>query len=154
MTGAALGTLREGEPGAGEAVVHASCVAFDGVGVLILGPSGAGKSALALQLMAIGAALVADDRTALSAHAGRVRAGAPPGLPACIEARGIGLLAAPLAGPVPLALVVDLGQREAERLPSRRVWVWRAIAVDCIHGPATGYFPAAIRQYMIGGRAG
>jgi HPr kinase/phosphorylase len=134
------------------AVLHASCVAFDGAGVLILGPSGAGKSTLALQLMALGAALVADDRTALAVDAGRVRATAPPGLPACIEARGIGLLAAPLAGPVPLALVVDLGRHEAERLPPRRTWHWGQVAVDCIHGPATGYFPAAIRQYVIGGR--
>ena len=37
--------------------------ASDGRGLLILGPSGAGKSALALQLIALGARLVADDRT-------------------------------------------------------------------------------------------
>ena len=36
-------------------LVHASCVAVDGKGLLILGPSGAGKSALALALIAMGA---------------------------------------------------------------------------------------------------
>ena len=41
--------------------LHASCIAVHGRGVLILGPSGAGKSSLALQLMALGADLVADD---------------------------------------------------------------------------------------------
>jgi len=42
--------------------IHASCVAVDGKGLLITGASGSGKSALALQLMAFGAHLIADDR--------------------------------------------------------------------------------------------
>ena len=46
-------------------IVHASCIAHRGRGLLILGPSGAGKSTLALEMMAYGAALVADDRTVL-----------------------------------------------------------------------------------------
>lgn len=138
----------------GVVVLHASCVAFDGRGVLILGPAGAGKSALALQLMALGAALVADDRTAVAptADGARLAARAPPGLPPLIEARGIGLLR---AVPVPeaiLALVVDLGAAEAARLPPRRVWHGCGIAVECIHGPATPHFPAAIRQYIRHGR--
>lgn len=49
--------------GADRTILHASCVALDGRGLLILGPSGSGKSALALELMALGADLVADDRT-------------------------------------------------------------------------------------------
>ncbi|MDA3887407.1 MAG: serine kinase, partial [Allgaiera sp.] len=61
----------------GESILHASCVALDGRGVLILGPSGAGKSGLALQLMALGARLVADDRTRLNPRAGRLIARAP-----------------------------------------------------------------------------
>ena len=44
--------------------LHASFVAINGRGVLILGPSGAGKSALALQLIAFGAKLVAGDNGA------------------------------------------------------------------------------------------
>ena len=44
-------------------ILHGSCVAVEGRGVLIVGPSGAGKSSLALALMALGAELVADDRT-------------------------------------------------------------------------------------------
>jgi HPr kinase/phosphorylase len=44
-------------------VLHATTVAIGGRGVLILGPSGSGKSGLALELMAMGAGLVADDRT-------------------------------------------------------------------------------------------
>ena len=46
------------------------------------GPSGAGKSSLALQLMAWGADLVADDRTLLRERSdGAIEALAPPTLP-------------------------------------------------------------------------
>ncbi|MFN3641605.1 MAG: HPr kinase/phosphorylase [Gemmobacter sp.] len=154
---------RTGRAGAGPAaagaaadpspdILHASCVALGRVGVIILGPSGSGKSALALRLMALGLALVADDRVALTASGEAIEAAAPPGLPAMIEARGIGLLAARLAPPTPIVLAVDLGWTETDRLPPRRVWSWHGISVDCVHGPATGHFPAAIVQYITCGR--
>ena len=67
--------------------IHASAVALDGQGVLILGPSGAGKSALALQLIGLGAQLVGDDRIALDRVGGDVIASAPAALAGLIEAR-------------------------------------------------------------------
>jgi HPr kinase/phosphorylase len=136
----------------GAVVLHASCVAFGERGVLIIGPSGAGKSALALQLLAFGARLVADDRTLVIPEGGRLSVRAPAGLPALIEARGIGLLRATPVTTAALCLVVDLGAVETARLPPRRVWQCCGIAVDCVHGPATPHFPAAIRQYIIAGR--
>ena len=45
--------------------VHATCVAVNGKGVLIVGASGSGKSTLALQMLAMGAELVADDQVIL-----------------------------------------------------------------------------------------
>ena len=42
--------------------IHASAVALGPVGLLIMGASGSGKSSLALELMARGAKLVADDQ--------------------------------------------------------------------------------------------
>ncbi|HHY02835.1 MAG TPA: serine kinase, partial [Paracoccus sp.] len=87
--------------------IHASAVAIEGRGLLILGPSGAGKSSLALALMAQGALLVADDRVLLDASEGQLIAACPAPLLGRIEARGVGILAAPPAGPVPLAQVVD-----------------------------------------------
>ena len=41
--------------------LHASAVAIEGRAVLITGPSGSGKSGLALDIIALGARLVADD---------------------------------------------------------------------------------------------
>ena len=136
----------------GPGALHASCVAFGEHGVLILGPSGAGKSALALHLMALGAALVADDRVALTARDGALVASAPPGLPPLIEARGIGLLRADLQASARVALVVDLGQTETHRLPPKRHLMLHGVAVALVLGPVTGHFAAAIRHYILSGR--
>jgi HPr kinase/phosphorylase len=133
-------------------ILHASCVAFGDRGVLILGPSGAGKSALALQLMALGAGLVADDRVHVSPRGGGLIASAPPGLPALIEARGIGLLHAPLLDAAWVRLAVDLSRAETERLPPQRRMIFHDVAVELVLGPVTGHFPAAIRHYVLSGR--
>ncbi|MEF9600929.1 HPr kinase/phosphatase C-terminal domain-containing protein, partial [Paracoccus sp. PXZ] len=73
-------------------ILHASCIAHRGRGLLILGPSGAGKSTLALEMMAFGATLVADDRTILRREGGRIVADAPDSIRGRIEARGVGIL--------------------------------------------------------------
>ncbi|KUJ77454.1 HPr kinase/phosphorylase [Ruegeria profundi] len=99
------------------AIVHGTCVAVEGRGALVVGPSGSGKSALALQMMAYGAALVADDRVALSMVDGAAIADAVPTLRGVIEARGVGLLRARTAGATPVCYVVDLDQSEPARLP-------------------------------------
>ena len=65
--------------------MHATTVALRGRGLLILGPSGSGKSTLALQLMAVGARLVADDRTDLTAQGDDVVASCPAALVGTIE---------------------------------------------------------------------
>ena len=44
-----------------EALVHATCVVVEGVGLLLRGPSGSGKSDLALRLIELGWRLVADE---------------------------------------------------------------------------------------------
>ena len=137
---------------AGTLVLHATCVAFEGRGVLILGPAGSGKSALGLNLMALGAALVADDRTEIAAGPNGLTATAPPGLPPLIEARGVGLLRAAVQPQARLVLAVDLGQTEHDRLPPWREWMHKGHALPLVHGPSTGHFPAAIRQYILSGR--
>lgn len=136
-----------------ETVLHASCVAFEGAGVLILGASGSGKSALALELMARGAALVADDRVILRERAGRVIAAAPEAIAGRIEARFVGILNAAPAGPVPLRLVVDLDHVETGRLPPQRSKNLLGISLPLLHNAGISHFPAAILQYLRAGRS-
>lgn len=131
--------------------LHATTVAFGGRGLLILGPSGSGKSGLALQLMAMGAALVADDRTLVSRDGPQLVAACPPALSGLIEARGLGILRAAPAGPVPLALAVDLSQVETARLPLPRAMTLLDVDLPLLHKADTAYFPAALRQYILCG---
>jgi HPr kinase/phosphorylase len=134
-------------------VVHASCVAFAGRALLILGPSGSGKSALALDLMALGGGLVADDRTELARAGAALVASCPPAIAGRIEARGTGLLRADPHPPAPVVLAVDLARAEAARLPPRRETVLLGLAVPLVWRSAQTAFPAALRQYMLAGRS-
>ena len=99
---------------------HSTCVSVDGVGILIVGPSGSGKSTLAMKLIALGAFLVGDDRCLLQRDERGITVERPPNLPMGIEARGIGILRAPMEDDARLGLIVDLGQKETERLPEHR----------------------------------
>lgn len=131
---------------------HASCVAVDGNGLLILGASGAGKSALALQLMGLGAALVADDQTELRVVAGQLVASAPARLSGIIEARGVGLLRSPPVPFAPVRLVVDLSQHETERLPPSRKVAILGVACDLVHAAQAAHFPVALLCWLRNGR--
>ncbi|WP_449042655.1 HPr kinase/phosphorylase [Paracoccus sp. (in: a-proteobacteria)] len=133
--------------------IHASAVVVEGQGLLILGPSGAGKSSLALALMAQGAQLVADDRVLLDARDGRLIAACPPPLAGRIEARGVGILSAAAAGPVPVAQVVDLGRAETMRLPPRRSITLQGIVLPLVLGPMGPHLAPALRQLLLGGRS-
>lgn len=133
-------------------ILHASCVAFAGRGLLILGCAGSGKSSLALSLMALGASLVADDRTQLSEDDGAILAWSPPPIRGMIEARGIGILCADTVEQVTLAAVIDLNETETERLPPARTRRLFAQDLPLLHGPLTPTLPAALLQYLKGGR--
>lgn len=133
-------------------LVHASCVSLAGQGLLILGPSGAGKSTLALQLMGLGAVLVADDQVALRREGDQVLAEAPPRLCGLIEARGVGLLRADAVGPVPLVLVVDLAEAEPDRLPPHRQITLLGCPIPLVLGRGAHHLSFVLLQYLKGGR--
>lgn len=101
-------------------VLHASAVAVGNRGLLICGASGSGKSSLALQMIALGATLVADDRVLVRRRPeGGLHLSCPEPIRGRIEARGFGLLAAPFTTAIAVARV-DLDSTETERLPTAR----------------------------------
>ena len=134
------------------AIVHATCVALNGRGLLITGASGSGKSALALALMGLGADLVSDDRVQLARRGGRLLADAPPAIRGLIEARGMGLLVARPAGPTPVVAVVDLEREETERLPPPRETLLLGVALPHLRMVGAARFPPALIQYHRAGR--
>lgn len=133
-------------------LLHASCVAVKGRGLLITGPSGAGKSALALQLMALGADLVADDQTLLTAEEGRLIARAPQATAGLIEARFIGILKAPALDKAEVALVVDLAQEETERLPPTREILLAGLPCALASFTAAPHLSASLWCWLAHGR--
>jgi HPr kinase/phosphorylase len=134
--------------------LHASAVAFEDKAALITGPSGSGKSSLALELIALGARLVADDGVLLRlAPDGRVLARAPEAIRGLVEARGVGLLRADPVDDIALALVVDLSRTEKDRLPPERTTHLLGVALPLLHKVASPHFAAAIRLYLAGGRS-
>ena len=133
-------------------ILHASCVALDGRGLLILGPSGAGKSGLALRLMAMGARLVADDRTEISQKGDALIARCPPAISGLIEARGVGILRAEPLAQAAVVLAVDLGRNESQRLPQRHKITFLNATIDLVLATQSAHFEAALCCYLRDGR--
>ena len=83
-----------------ETQVHGVLCEVLGVGILLLGPSGIGKSECALELVARGHQLVADDVVRLRREGSTVLGSAPKRIRHYTEIRGLGLLYVPdLYGP-------------------------------------------------------
>jgi len=119
--------------------------------VLLRGPSGSGKSAIALQLLAYGCQLVADDLVVLNSD-GPVLIAKAAGPLNGIEARGVGILNASRLPQAQVTLVVDLGQIETARLPDQRSITICAVTLPLLHKCEGPHFPAAIFHYMRHGR--
>ena len=129
-------------------ILHASSVALAGRAALILGESGSGKSALALALMARGAALIADDRTELQHDGSQVIASCPPTIRGKIEARGVGILTTPAADPAPVSLVIDLDSVETERLPPLRHVQIHGKPLPLVYKVESSHFVDAVLLYL------
>jgi serine kinase of HPr protein (carbohydrate metabolism regulator) len=103
---------------------HATAIVVAETGLLFVGPSGSGKSAAAFACIQAAAsrgwnaALVADDRTNLSAHGGRCVASCPEPIRGLLELRGGGIARVRHLGRAVIHLIVAPGSPSAEtRLP-------------------------------------
>ena len=90
-------------------LLHATAVAINGAGVLLLGPSGSGKSDLALRLIDRGAVLISDDGVLVDAGSPMPILRTAPNIAGMIEMRGVGIVDMPFNDQVPLHLAVRLG---------------------------------------------
>ncbi len=133
--------------------LHASAVAYGGRALMFTGPSGSGKTALALDLMALGCRLVADDTVLLHVEDGRLFARPAPATAGLIEARGLGLLAAEADdGPVPVLAEVDLTRTEPDRLPQAREIDRFGVRLPLLLRPHYPNAAPALLQYLKGAR--
>ncbi len=152
---------------------HGTCVAMKSRGLLIIGRSGSGKSAVALALLGLGCDLVCDDCVCLSVEKGMenseqtdmIIATAPARAigtaKPMIEARGIGLLNAPLtplSSKTRLIAVVDMDSASDSRLPPREYATLQTTKqtarIDLIRGANQPNLHFALLQYLIHGRGG
>jgi len=117
-----------------------------------MGSSGSGKSALALQLIALGASLVADDRVKLTQTDTGIIADAPDAIAGFIEARGVGLLNAPFVHSTSVDLVVDMDTLEADRFPKSRTHKIGAFELPLVHKSDSAHFAPALMLYLSHGR--
>lgn len=116
--------------------------------MLIRGASGRGKSGLALQLLAFGAELVADDRTRVWKENGQIMADAPVTIRGQIEARGMGILRLPCVGPQPVSLIVDMDAESSERVPPLAQAEILGLRIPIVKKNAHAHFPATILLYL------
>jgi serine kinase of HPr protein (carbohydrate metabolism regulator) len=112
-------------------VLHASCVALSGAGVVLLGPSGCGKSDLALRLIDSGGRLVADDCLVVERRGNRLIGRPAENIAGLIEVRGLGIMRLEHCSSTPLGLVVALDKPEA-RLPERMTHELLGVALPCV----------------------
>jgi len=135
------------------ATIHATTVAHSGRALVIVGAAGSGKSSLAIQLVAMGAKLVADDRTRLHPGPRAPLADCPPSITGLIEARQVGLLRLPRADPTPVAVIVDLDHLELDRLPHRSNVFVMGHEVPLLRRAEGPHFPSALLLILAHGLA-
>jgi HPr kinase/phosphorylase len=136
-----------------QAILHATAIAVDGRGLLIIGASGAGKSSLALGLIGLGALLVSDDQTLVCADGDALRLSCPvAALRGVIEVRGMGLVRAPVAADAALALVVDLDHVATQRLPPARRIELLGHDFPLVYNADHAHFPVALMLQLRHGR--
>lgn len=136
----------------GPLILHATAIAFGDKALILQGTSGSGKSTLALQLIALGATLVADDRVIVTRRDGGLWLSAPETIAGRIEARHFGILACPTA-PARAFAAVDMDQVEHARLPEPRQTVIGTVTLPLFRKVESPAFAAMLRLCLMEGPA-
>lgn len=145
-----------------EALIHGSCVALGGDGVLLLGAPGSGKSDLCLRLIdqpglgltgaLRGGRLVADDQVVVRRVQGELIASAPAALRGKLEIRGLGIVATNAQSEAALKLAVRLTPVAGiERLPDLAKSLMEILGVSIplvLIDPGNASAPARIRAAL------
>ncbi|MDC3176171.1 HPr kinase/phosphatase C-terminal domain-containing protein [Alphaproteobacteria bacterium] len=98
---------------------HATSVAIQDSGIMILGSSGSGKSDLALRLIDAGATLISDDLTVCKKVRNDIFLYCKKNICGKIEVRGMGIFTVPFIEEIKLKLVVKMTEEIGERFPSK-----------------------------------
>ncbi len=101
-------------------IIHATAVAINGHGILLLGPSGSGKSDLAIRLIDRGARLISDDAVVVSSPDATPILKAAPNIEGLIEVRGVGICTIEAVSSAPLRMAIELAS-EIERMPKENL---------------------------------
>ncbi|WP_417621682.1 HPr kinase/phosphorylase [Parasphingorhabdus sp.] len=96
--------------------LHATAVAINGAGVMILGKSGSGKSDLALRLIDRGALLVSDDYVDITRVDQNLLLSPPASIAGKLEVRSLGILKYDHISRIALKLIVNL-KETPDRFP-------------------------------------
>lgn len=112
-------------------LIHASCVCWNGKGILFVGLSGSGKSDAGLQVISAGGFLVADDQTDLCVKGGALIATCPASIYGKMEVRGVGILSVQRVCPqTPVHLVIQMiPLNKMERMPDEKTEVLQGICL-------------------------
>ena len=96
---------------------HSTSVVIEDLGILIRGQSGSGKSDLALRLIDSGATLISDDLTICKKIGDYLYLYPHSKTKGLLEVREIGIMTVPYVDNIKLTLVVELVEKEFERIP-------------------------------------
>lgn len=100
--------------------IHGTSVVLGENGLLITGESGSGKSDLALRLIDSGATLISDDLTICMKKETSIHLFSMEKICGLIEIRGIGLMKVPYIENIKLSMIIQLVDKEIDRLPKIR----------------------------------
>ncbi len=98
---------------------HSTAVVIEDFGILIKGKPGSGKSDLALRLIDSGATLISDDLTICKKIGDYLYLYPHSKTKGLLEVREIGIMTVPYVDSIKLTLVVELVEKEFERMPRK-----------------------------------